>query len=124
MDHYGLHPAPYANGHYPMGLRETTIQGKKRVGTDCMLCHAGSIFGQSYLGLPNASLDMQALFDDMGYSPFTFSKVRGTTETSALAIEAVKIFNEHDIDDLIVVNARHEPVGLVDSQDLPKLKLM
>ena len=42
----------------------------------------------------------------------------------ALAVEALKIFNERDIDDLIVVNARHEPVGLVDSQDLPKLKLM
>jgi len=42
----------------------------------------------------------------------------------ALAVEALKIFNERNIDDLIVVNARHEPVGLVDSQDLPKLKLM
>lgn len=43
---------------------------------------------------------------------------------SALAIEAVKIFNERNIDDLIVVNAKNEPVGLVDSQDLPKLKLL
>ena len=43
---------------------------------------------------------------------------------NALAAEALKIFNERDIDDLIVVNARREPVGLVDSQDLPKLKLM
>jgi arabinose-5-phosphate isomerase len=42
----------------------------------------------------------------------------------ALAVEALKVFNERDIDDLIVVNAKHEPVGLVDSQDLPKLKLM
>ena len=42
----------------------------------------------------------------------------------ALAVEALKIFNERNIDDLIVVNARHEPVGLVDSQDLPKLKIM
>ncbi len=42
----------------------------------------------------------------------------------ALAAEALKIFNERNIDDLIVVNARQEPVGLVDSQDLPKLKLM
>ena len=42
----------------------------------------------------------------------------------ALAIEALKIFNERAIDDLIVVNAKGEPVGLVDSQDLPKLKLM
>ena len=42
----------------------------------------------------------------------------------ALAVEALKIFNERNIDDLIVVNARREPVGLVDSQDLPKLKIM
>ncbi|MBI3881003.1 MAG: KpsF/GutQ family sugar-phosphate isomerase [Verrucomicrobia bacterium] len=43
---------------------------------------------------------------------------------TALAAEALKIFNERNIDDLIVVNAKREPVGLVDSQDLPKLKLM
>jgi arabinose-5-phosphate isomerase len=42
----------------------------------------------------------------------------------ALAVEALKIFDAHSIDDLIVVNARREPVGMVDSQDLPKLKLM
>lgn len=42
----------------------------------------------------------------------------------ALAAEALKIFNERNIDDLIVTNAKREPVGLVDSQDLPKLKLM
>ena len=42
----------------------------------------------------------------------------------ALAVEALKIFNERNIDDLIVVNARNEPIGLVDSQDLPKLKMM
>jgi arabinose-5-phosphate isomerase len=43
---------------------------------------------------------------------------------SALAVEALKIFDERNIDDLIVVNAKREPVGLVDSQDLPKLKIM
>jgi arabinose-5-phosphate isomerase len=43
---------------------------------------------------------------------------------TALAVEALKIFNERNIDDLIVVNAKHEPVGLVDSQDLPKLKIV
>lgn len=42
----------------------------------------------------------------------------------ALAVEALKIFNERNIDDLIVVNAKRQPVGIVDSQDLPKLKLM
>ncbi len=42
----------------------------------------------------------------------------------ALAVEALKIFNQRNIDDLIVVNARREPVGQIDLQDLPKLKLM
>jgi arabinose-5-phosphate isomerase len=42
----------------------------------------------------------------------------------ALAVEALKVFNERNIDDLIVVNAKREPIGLVDSQDLPKFKLM
>lgn len=42
----------------------------------------------------------------------------------ALAVEALKVFNDRNIDDLIVVNAKREPVGLVDSQDLPKLKMV
>lgn len=42
----------------------------------------------------------------------------------ALAVEALKIFNERNIDDLVVVNAKREPVGLVDSQDLPKWKIV
>jgi len=42
----------------------------------------------------------------------------------ALAVEAVKVFEERGIDDLIVVNQRMEPVGMIDSQDLPRLKMM
>jgi arabinose-5-phosphate isomerase len=42
----------------------------------------------------------------------------------ALVVDALKIFNERNIDDLIVVNGKKEPVGLIDSQDLPKLKLV
>jgi arabinose-5-phosphate isomerase len=42
----------------------------------------------------------------------------------ALAVEALKIFNQRNIDDLIVVNASHQPVGVIDLQDLPKLKLV
>ena len=44
--------------------------------------------------------------------------------SEALAMEALKVFNERNIDDLIVVNRAKEPVGLIDSQDLPKFKLM
>jgi arabinose-5-phosphate isomerase len=43
---------------------------------------------------------------------------------SALAVEALRVFDSNPIDDLIVVNEKGEPVGHVDSQDLPKMKLM
>lgn len=43
---------------------------------------------------------------------------------SALASDALAVFNERNIDDLIVVNARKQPVGMIDLQDLPKLKLL
>lgn len=47
-----------------------------------------------------------------------------TIHEDALAMEALKIFDQRNIDDLIVVNSRREPVGLIDSQDLPKMKFM
>lgn len=46
-----------------------------------------------------------------------------TIKDTALASDALAVFNERNIDDLIVVNARKEPVGMIDLQDLPKLKL-
>ena len=42
----------------------------------------------------------------------------------ALAVDALKIFTERSIDDLVLVNAQGEPIGLVDLQDLPKLKIV
>jgi Cytochrome c len=91
---YGLHPAPYDNGKYPMGLRENfSIFLGKGLTADCMLCHGGSIAGQSYVGLGNASLDVQALFDELGKAsggagrtPFVFSNVRGTSEAGSMAV--------------------------------------
>ena len=47
-----------------------------------------------------------------------------TIREDALAVEALRIFNERNIDDLVVTNEAHRPVGLVDNQDLPKFKLM
>jgi arabinose-5-phosphate isomerase len=47
-----------------------------------------------------------------------------TLREDALAAEALRIFNERAIDDLVVVDRAGRPVGLVDSQDLPRLKVM
>ena len=43
---------------------------------------------------------------------------------NALGVDALRLFEAHKIDDLIVVNARGKPVGLIDGQDLPKLKIV
>ena len=45
------------------------------------------------------------------------------TEDS-LAVEAVKQVGEKRIDDIVVVNADGKPVGLIDAQDLARLKLV
>ncbi len=42
----------------------------------------------------------------------------------SLAVEAVKKVGEKRIDDIVVVNAEGIPVGLVDAQDLARLKLV
>jgi arabinose-5-phosphate isomerase len=47
-----------------------------------------------------------------------------TIQAKALAVEALKVFQQRQIDDLIVVDDSRRPVGIVDSQDLPKLKIM
>lgn len=42
----------------------------------------------------------------------------------ALGVDALRLFEAHKIDDLIVVDRRGRPVGLIDGQDLPKLKIV
>jgi hypothetical protein len=97
-ERYGLHPAPYPNGDYPMGLRATRNFFMPGLTTDCLLCHGGSIAGRSYVGLGNASLDLQALYEELagadGWSratPHVFSNVRGTTEAGAMAVYLVSM---------------------------------
>jgi arabinose-5-phosphate isomerase len=43
---------------------------------------------------------------------------------TALGVDALRLFESHKIDDLIVVNAHGRPVGLIDGQDLPKFKIV
>lgn len=91
MDYYGLHSAPYKSP-FPMGIREgSNFLGKGLTG-DCMLCHAGSILGTSYIGMPNSSFEIQSFFEDMSAAsglgqrtPFVFGNVRGTSEAGTFA---------------------------------------
>jgi len=47
-----------------------------------------------------------------------------TVRSDQLAAEALRVFEDHNIDDVLVVDAAGRLVGAVDIQDLPKLKIM
>ncbi|MSU70222.1 MAG: KpsF/GutQ family sugar-phosphate isomerase [Opitutaceae bacterium] len=47
-----------------------------------------------------------------------------TIRDDALGVDALRLFEAHKIDDLIVVDVRGRPVGLIDGQDLPRLKIV
>jgi arabinose-5-phosphate isomerase len=47
-----------------------------------------------------------------------------TVRVDKLAVEVLNLFEAHRIGDLIVVDRRNHPVGLVDAQDLAKVKLL
>jgi mono/diheme cytochrome c family protein len=92
-ERYGLHEAPYPNDGLPMGLRKNTGLLGKGISIDCLTCHGGSMMGKSYIGLGNASLDVQALFEELNAVsgirrplPFTFTNVRGTSEAGGMGV--------------------------------------
>ena len=52
------------------------------------------------------------------------SKHPVTIGLDRLAVEVLNVLDQHRIDDLIVVDEGNRPVGIIDSQDLTKLKLL
>ena len=47
-----------------------------------------------------------------------------TIHQNKLAVEVLNLLERHRIDDLIVVDDDRKPVGIVDAQDLTRLKLL
>jgi mono/diheme cytochrome c family protein len=121
-ERYGLFDAPYPNHGLPMGLRPATALLTKGIGSDCLMCHAGSIAGQTVIGLGNASLDLQLFFDEMlgvqgmqGSIPIPFSHVRGTTEAST---SVIYLYQFRD-DDLNVRSPRKLKMPASTCEDVP-----
>lgn len=86
-ERYGLNEAPYANGGLPMGLHAARgLFFGTGVGTDCLVCHAGTVAGRTIVGLGNSTMDLEGLLGDLLASgpqpnvPFRVSYVRGTID--------------------------------------------
>ncbi len=100
---YGVHPAPYPNEGLPMGLRRARSPDGAKVGLqiDCMVCHGGSIGGQSYVGLGNTTIDLHALLSDLsradGQPPapplFTLNTARGTVNAGQISALLLSLRN-------------------------------
>jgi|GEM_PF-3132815 len=94
-ERYGLHPPLYENGGLPMGFtRPRGLLGLGQgLGNDCLLCHAGTVAGQTIIGLGNSALDMQSLYEELAAAdglppimPLSLCNVRGTSEASNFAV--------------------------------------
>jgi Cytochrome c len=100
---YGLHPAPYPNDGLPMGLRRGLGLGGAKAGLqiDCLVCHGGSIGGQSYVGLGNTQLDLKALLFELTMadgkrpplSTFVLNTSRGTNNAGQIAAVLISLRN-------------------------------
>ena len=44
--------------------------------------------------------------------------------SGSLVADALKVFEENKIDDLLVVDEKHIPLGVIDGQDLPKIRVL
>ena len=47
-----------------------------------------------------------------------------TLKPEMLAADVLKLYEQNNVDDLIVVNDDGQPIGSVDIQDMPKLKIL
>ena len=72
-------------------------------------------FGRHFERVPD--LLEKPVTDFMTAQPITVSNEK-------LAVEVLRILERHNIDDIVVVDSENRPVGLVDSQDLAKFRLV
>jgi hypothetical protein len=88
-ERYGLHAAPYDNEGKPLGILPVQGLFGKGITQSCLMCHAGSLFGQTVVGLGNTALDNQTLTEDLfaadglsleAFFPFQLSHARGTID--------------------------------------------
>jgi len=47
-----------------------------------------------------------------------------SVSAEALAAEALKTIGDHRVDDIVVLDSENHPIGLIDTQDLARLKIV
>lgn len=115
----------FALGRDSMPVQEALLAiTRARCGT-IVLCHEDS--GQLSGVFSDGDFRRAALSDPdiLKKEVATFmTRSPKTIPSGSLAAAALRIFENHAIDDLVVVDETGRPIGLIDGQDMPKLKIV
>ena len=105
-------------------IRDVLLEmARRRAGSAVAMNASGTLAGIFTQGDFARHLATHPNLLDLSVTPFLTAKPI-TVRHSALAFEVLHILEKHRIDDLIVVDADNHPVGLVDSQDLARFRLV
>ena len=105
-------------------IRDVLLEmARRRAGSAVAVNANGSLAGIFTQGDFARHLATHPNLLDLAVTPFLTANPI-TVRHSALAFEVLHILEKHRIDDLIVVDADNQPVGLVDSQDLARFRLV
>ncbi|MEM1157285.1 MAG: KpsF/GutQ family sugar-phosphate isomerase [Verrucomicrobiota bacterium] len=96
---------------------------RKRCGAAIIVSKSGTLtgiythgdFSRSYL--QNQQIGSSPLSSVLTKNPVTVNE-------TTLAVEVLNLLEQHQIDDIVVLNSKKRPVGLIDVQDLARLKLI
>lgn len=96
---------------------------KAKAGSIVILDNEGKLDGIfTDADLRRAILKKADVFSDLISNHMTSNPKR--IEIGTLAADALKMFEENNIDDLPVVDSDNRPAGMIDGQDLPKLRIV
>ncbi len=96
---------------------------RARAGACLVLTDAGKLAGIFTHGDFARSFQKDPLLGDKPVAEL-MTRHPVTVQADALAVEAIKSIGQNRIDDIIVLNAEGTPVGLIDTQDLARLKIV
>jgi arabinose-5-phosphate isomerase len=105
-------------------VREVLFEmARRRAGCAVALGDDGTLAGIFTQGDFARHLEKNPNLLELPVTPFLTRKPI-TIRSGALAYEVLHILERHRIDDLVVVDAANKPVGIVDTQDLARFRLV
>ena len=110
--------------HPQMIVRDVLLEiARRRAGCAVALATDGTLAGIFTQGDFARQLAAHPTLLDLAVEPF-LTQTPVTIEAGGLAMEVLHILEKRRIDDLVVVDAANRPIGIIDTQDLARFRLV